>query len=383
MSDTENPEGREIDLVALFVRLWRKRRFIIYVTLCFIAFGLFIALCTSEEYTASTTFVPQTSESLLNSSMTSLASLAGISLSQIGQSESLPTTVYPQLLSNVDYVKELMYTPVKFDGRPDSVTLYDFFTDPEDGYTTFFGTLGRYTLGLPGVIVDAVRGEREVDSILLGQSSLAVYTKREYDCLEILSKRVSIDINDKDGYVTLSARMPEAYAAAQVAQTAFDLLEKYVTEYRLEKTKATLDFVDARYVEAKAEFEARQLEYARFRDANRNLSTATAQIMDDRLSQEYELANTIYTELARQKTQMEIQVKENTPVLSVVEPVVIPFERTRPKRAIIMIVFAFLGGCTGCALVFGFDYLKHNGSGWPRRWRTDEEDNDNNIEKSA
>ena len=104
------------------------------------------------------------------------------------------------------------------------------------------------------------------------------------------------------------------------------------------------------------------------------LTTATSQIAQERLEREYELANTIYTELARQKTQVELQVKEDTPVLSVVQPVVVPFEKSKPKRAIILIAFTFLGGCLGCASVFGFDFIKHQGSSWPRRWKTEEEE---------
>ena len=41
---------------------------------------------------------------------------------------------------------------------------------------------------------------------------------------------------------------------------------------------------------------------------------------------------------------------------------------------IILIAFTFLGGCLGCASVFGLDFIKHQGSSWPRRWKTEEEE---------
>ena len=374
-AQTADVQEQEIGLRALIKRVWKKRMFVIYVTLAFMVLGLMIALFSKKEYTATTVFVPQTSRQGVSSSMSSLASLAGINLGQVGGGESLSPAIYPQLLSNVDFIKELMYTPIKFEEWPEKVTLFDYYTNEDYNKPTFFGTVKKYTLGLPGVIIKAIKGsnKEEADSAA-ADGPLPVFTEKEYACKQVLTNLVSITINDKDGYVELSASMPEPVAAAEVATAAFNLLEKYITEYKIEKAKATLDFVNDRFAEAKADFEEKQKELASFRDANRMLTTATSQIAQERLEREYELANTIYTELARQKTQVELQVKEDTPVLSVVQPVVVPFEKSKPKRAIILIAFTFLGGCLGCASVFGFDFIKHQGSSWPRRWKTEEEE---------
>lgn len=373
-------QEQEIDLIALVKRLWAKRIFVIYVTAGFMVLGLLVALFSKKEYTASTIFVPQTSQQRGGSSISSLASLAGINLGQMG-GDMLSPTVYPQLLSNVDLIKELMYTPVKFEEWPEKITLYDYYTDPEYNKMTFFGAVKKYTIGLPGVIIGAIKGKDEENVDAAGLDGLAVYTEREYQCKKVLSDLISVSINDKDGYIELSVRMPEAVAAAEVATTVFNLLEKYVTEYKIEKAKATLDFVNDRFNEAKEDFEQKQLSYAKFRDANRGQLTATAQITEDRLRKEYDMANTIYTELARQKTQVELQVKEDTPVLSVVQPIVVPFERSKPRRAIILIAFTFLGGCLGCASVFGLDFIKNQGSSWPRGWKTEKDGEDNKKEE--
>lgn len=373
-------QEQEIDLIALVKRLWAKRIFVIYVTAGFMVLGLLVALFSKKEYAASTIFVPQTSQQRGGSSISSLASLAGINLGQMG-GDMLSPTVYPQLLSNVDLIKELMYTPVKFEEWPEKITLYDYYTDPEYNKMTFFGAVKKYTIGLPGVIIGAIKGKDEENVDAAGLDGLAVYTEREYQCKKVLSDLISVSINDKDGYIELSVRMPEAVAAAEVATTVFNLLEKYVTEYKIEKAKATLDFVNDRFNEAKEDFEQKQLAYAKFRDANRGQLTATAQITEDRLRKEYDMANTIYTELARQKTQVELQVKEDTPVLSVVQPIVVPFERSKPRRAIILIAFTFLGGCLGCASVFGLDFIKNQGSSWPRGWKTEKDGEDNKKEE--
>ena len=65
----------------------------------------------------------------------------------------------------------------------------------------------------------------------------------------------------------------------------------------------------------------------------------------------------VYSELAKQREQANIQVKETTPVFTVVEPVTIPTERSKPKRGLICIAFTFLGGFIGIGLVLTLPFL--------------------------
>ena len=48
-------------------------------------------------------------------------------------------------------------------------------------------------------------------------------------------------------------------------------------------------------------------------------------------------------ELAKQVEQARIQVRKDTPIFTIIDPVVIPNQRTRPKRTLIVFGFTFLG----------------------------------------
>ena len=118
-----------------------------------------------------------------------------------------------------------------------------------------------------------------------------------------------------------------------------------------------MKFVEERYNETKNDFEEKQKELARFQDRNKNFSSAMAKIEEERLTAEYTLANNVYNELAKQLEQAKIAVKETTPILTVVDPVVIPNERSKPKRALICVLFTFLGGFAGIGLVLGLPFV--------------------------
>ena len=77
----------------------------------------------------------------------------------------------------------------------------------------------------------------------------------------------------------------------------------------------------------------------------------SARVEQEKLDAEYTLAMTLYTELAKQLEQAKISVKETTPILTIINPVTIPYKRTKPQRATILLAFTFLGAMAGMGLV--------------------------------
>jgi uncharacterized protein involved in exopolysaccharide biosynthesis len=59
----------------------------------------------------------------------------------------------------------------------------------------------------------------------------------------------------------------------------------------------------------------------------------------------------LYGELAAQLEQAKISVKETMPVLTVINPVTVPYKKSKPQRAMILMAFTFLGGVLGIGLV--------------------------------
>jgi hypothetical protein len=363
MEENGKNMGEELDLVALLRSLWARRRFVLRVTGAVVAVGLVVALFGEVRYTSSAVMVPQMGQKAPGGNLQGLAAMAGINLNQGEQSDVLSPLIYPAVVGSVPFQKELMHTEVSVGGR--QVTLVDYFT--KEGYRKFslFPFLKKYTLGLPGLAVKAVRGERPApvfDSLPAGVGSL---TADENECMKTLADLVTVAVDDKNGYVTLSAAMPEALISAQVAVRAQQLLQEYVTRFKVEKVQANLDFIGERYAEVKSDFETKQRALAAFQDSNRDISSAVARTREARLSNERDLAFSIYSELARQREQAGIKVKEDTPTFTVVEPVTVPIEKSAPRRGFILGVSLFLGLFAGCGLALALPWLAET-FGWER-----------------
>lgn len=367
-------EEQEIDILAIVKRLWSKRKFILIVTGCFMVLGLIVALFSPKEYTSSVTFVPQSATKGASGGLSSLAAMAGINLGDMSSAESLSPNMYPQILDNIDFKKELMYSKVKFEEWEEPIALIDYFTNPEYKKSSVLGTVKKYTIGLPFVILNAIRGEDTTSVNVPTENGMKYYTKDEFNCAKALSDAISMTLVEKKGYITITTNMGEALAAAQLCQITFDLLGKYVTEFKIDKAKAQMEFIQSRYNETKAEYEKKQLALATFQDANRVISSAKARTELERLTSEYNMANTIYTEMAKQLLQADIQVKEDTPVLTAVKPVVVPYKKSKPQKAKILVIWTFLGAILGCGIVLGLDWLVGQGINLPVKWEVPEEE---------
>lgn len=348
---TQQPEEREIDLIDLIRKLWLERMFILKVTGVFILLGLLTALTGSKEYTASCQFVPQTSKNANNSSMARLASLAGINMGSLATGEQLLSPlVYPNVLNSIAFKRDLLQTQIRINGEEEPITLLTYLSDKKYRKFSLTGTILKYTVGLPGLIVHAIKGEPE-EQETIADESFVVLTKEEYTAVRALESVIGIEVEEKKGYIALSAQMPEPYAAAQVAESALELLQKYITEFKVDKVQSNLEFIQERYDELKKEYEEIQELRAAYKDANQGISTSRARTNLEKLDNQYNLAYSIYSEMATQLEQAKIQVKETTPILTVIDPVSMPIKPSKPRKMMILVGFTFLGGVAACGYV--------------------------------
>ncbi|MCK9625410.1 MAG: Wzz/FepE/Etk N-terminal domain-containing protein [Bacteroidales bacterium] len=368
---TSTIEEDEINLVELFKRLWQKRRFLFIITGCFFALGLLVAIFTPKEYNASCVFVPQGYNKNISGSINSMAAMAGLSIGNGNTSGDISPDVYPQVMDNIDLKKELINSEFYFKKFDKKLTLLDYYTNKKYKQFSLFGTIRKYTLGLPGVILNAFRKDQDHKDDISIYSSVPYVnlTLEESRCVNKMNDNVKMDVVLKGGYISLTAKMPEAIAAAEVVGKSFDLLQKYVTKFRLEKAKSDYNYIKARCDDAEADYSAKQSAYAHYLDANRVVSTAIAMTKQEKLEREYDLANSIYNELSRQLMNAELKVTEDTPILTVIKPVVVPRIASKPKRLKIVLLWTFLGLIVSGGLVFGFDHLKNNTQlDWPKKW---------------
>ena len=325
----------EIDLIALLKTVFLARRFVIKTTILFAFLGVILALVSPTKYTASSTFVPQSSEGQTNSSLGGLASLAGINLSAImsNDPQEISPSLYPQIAEIIPYRLALL------DATLESNTSFRDYILAQSGGVAILPLLKKYTIGLPGLLRN-----KQTDNNENLDTSLFQMTEKDKGLFEFLAQVVSIEVDDEEGLVSLSVELSDRIVAAQLAQAATELLQNYIIAFKSESARNNLDFINRQYESKQQEFEQIQDSIAVFKDQNLNITSTLYQNQLTRLESKFVVVSSVFQELAGQVEQAKIQVNKDTPIFTIIEPVSVPLERSSPKRTRMVIIWIFLGG---------------------------------------
>jgi uncharacterized protein involved in exopolysaccharide biosynthesis len=326
-----------IDLIALIKSLWQARGFIVKVTAGFAVLGLLVAFLSPVHYTAKSTFVPQTPESKTSGSLSGLAALAGVNLSAAGDGTYIPASLYPNILASAPFRQEILATALIVQG--DTITYKDYLLTKAPNILTY---VKRYTLGLPGMLLSVLKAQPE-SSPVGGQESIIQLTDADYELYKSLEEVITVESSLEEGFVSLSVTDSDPMIAAQVAKATEVALQQRIINYKIESSKSLYDFVTAQFLEKQKEVYSTQNKLAYYKDRSRNFFTAQISVEGQRLESEFGVANAVYLELAKQKEQASIQLKKDTPIFAVLEPVVVPKEKSAPKRGLMLAIFTFLG----------------------------------------
>jgi len=360
-------EGREseteIDLVELAKHIWENRSTIYKFVTVGVMLGLAVALLSPKEYRSGATLMPEVQSSQGGASRLlqqygGLLGLGGAS-ADLGSESSIPPMLYPQVVQSLPFQLELLNTDVEFAEFGTTTTVYNFF---DEVYTpSVFSYVTEYTLGLPGKVVGLFKEEEAHRPLPRGlePDEVVSVTKEQMEIIEKMRERVTVSLNEESGVINLSVEMPDPNAAAQIAKTSIGLIREYVTNYRTRKAEQDLQFAREQLQTAKTVFEDAQNRLAEFRDGNVNLATARAQTELQRLQSEYDLSFNVYNTLAQQVEQAKLKVQEQTPVVSVLQPVQVPVD-DETSGLMVLIVFVMLSGFAGLGWIFIRHFMTQN-----------------------
>ena len=336
----------EIDLIELLKKVYLEKKFILKTSILAALFGIVYALFQPNEFTSSTTFIPQLSSGVKSggSSLSGLASLAGINIGSMESSSEFPPSLYPQVVNGIPFKLDLLSSNINLNGK--EILVKDYFSN-QGSSLNILGTIKKYTIGLPSLLL----GSFNAQDVAPSKSEIYSVSQEDQALFYAIEGVLSLSLNDKEGFITISFTDNDKNIAAQITQIAQTLLQKKIIEFKNKSSKEMLDFAMKQYSEKKTSYEKLQDERAVFVDKNINISSSLFQNKLSRIESEVNISAAIVQQLASQVEQAKLQVNKDTPVFTTIKPVTIPFERSAPKRSQIVLIFGFLGLVLSCGYV--------------------------------
>jgi len=334
-------EEDQIDIIAILKTLWNGKKLILITTILFFVIGCIVALLSPVVYTSQTTFIPQVSEDQMSTSkgsLGSLASLAGINLSQASSTSDsyLSPLLYTKIANSDEFSLKLIEEElISLNGDKFSVKQYML---PDDTNSSFklIGFIKKYTIGL------FLKNDNELKSkeTVNGYNFIS---QEEFGLAKSFKEKFSIVLNQKEGYIEVIASDKDAFISTQLVKIVTKNLQSRIIELRTNKIKERLEYSKNLYEEKQVEFDILQNNVADFKDSNKNISTARFMSELQKLESEYQLQQNILMNLASEYNNNKIKLNKDTPIFSVIDEVSVPNQRSEPKRSLIAIISMFLG----------------------------------------
>ncbi len=362
LQNKNNPKvaGNEIDIVDLIKRLWKERKFIFWGIGISIIIGLAVAFISPKQYKVITTMLPQSDEGKSLGSLSSLAAIAGFDIDLSDNGSDISPVIFPQIMESETFLLNLMHSKYTFKELKQPTSIFDYYTKYAD--KGFVATIRKYTIGLSGLIKNAFKKRKTAGKPT--NDGLIHLSEDEYNLAKMLKECVTLTINKKEGYLTLTSIFEQDILSAQVAKRAQLILQETITSYKTKRANEQLIFFEKRYNEKKIEYQQAQTRLAGYKDQNLFVTSAIGGSQVTRLQNEYNLAYSVFSELAKQYENAKIKVKRVTPVYIILKPVVVPNEPFAPRKTTILIVFMVLGGVISSGIVLGRAFLGKKHKNW-------------------
>ena len=323
-----------IDFSAFFKIIWKEKVWVVLITLLFALGGVYYALTAREEFVSTGKILPEyQSKAGGLSQFAGLASLAGVDLSSAagGGSDAVRPDLYPDVLNSTPFFLELL--KIKVRTKDNKEMLFSQFYD--------------------NFVLDNDIKEKDTKIKFPTSNQYIAISYQTENNLKDLRKRISTVYDKKTGLITVTVKLPDPVVATLITDYGMNFLTNYITNYRTEKSKRDLNFLAERLDAAKGKYFNNQAKKAQYSDQYQlsMMKLQTADLQRERIESEYKISSSFYNTLLQKYEEAKLKVQQETPVIKVLEPPVVPNKRSEPKRAIIVLIATFLGGIFG--IIFG------------------------------
>lgn len=334
-------------LIDLIEFLYNQRLIIFKITFLLTFLSIVFSFTLEKSYTSYSTFYPHYQTVDKNSGIKNLAGIAGIDLGN-NESNIIPTSLYPQLILSRSFKYEILNK--KITNINEELSYREYLNKNYNQKTLFSLVFNKINL-LKEIFI------KPKDKPF--NKSLNYITKNDNELFSILENKIILNINEDDGFIKLSVFDKNPEVSAQVALLANEILQKKIIEFKLKNINDVYLFTISQLKEAKEKLFNIQDSLANFKDSNKSIKSDIFLNQLERLETEFNIRKNIYNELAITKEKTAIDVRKNTPIFTIIDPVIVPYSNSRPNKILIIFIGFFLGIIVSLSWILSKSFIQN------------------------
>lgn len=362
-------EEKEIDLLELFKKLLNRKKTIGIWCAVGLVLGLVIAFSIPKEYTTTVTLAPESNDKKsATGNLGALAAMAGVGNVAAG-GDAVSPQLYPDIMKSVPFSLALLNIPLTDKEGKRKFTLSEYLEN--DTKSPWWSAI----TGAPFKLLGMLSGSNEEEDTGVSDENGPIrITKDESNLLKRLDGCLNASVDAKTFVITINVSMQDPMVSAIVADSVANRLKEYITDYRTNKARQDLDYIEKLNEEARETYYAAQQKYANYLDTHQGIVLYSAQTMRDRLENEAQLAFNVFNQTSQQLQMAKAKVQEETPVYATIEPATVPLKPSAPRKVLILAGFIFLAFVGSCAWILFIEPLRQQLKATPAPEKSDNED---------
>ena len=273
----------------------------------------------------------------LTSNISSIASMVGMDMDFGSSSDAIYPELYPDLIGSNDFIVSLF--PVEVTTKDGSVTTdyYDYLLNhTKKAWYTF-----------PARLLHDIVAKLKTDDVPFTGDSTKVnpfhLSKMQYNIAHKIGKSINCTVDKKTSVITIEVTDQDPVISAVMADSIKNRLQAFITQYRTQKARNDLAYMEKLFMESKEEYVTARQQYAAYSDANQDLILQTYRAKQEDLENEMQLKYNAYTQMYEQLQISKAKVQESTPAFTVVQSASVPLKHINKSKLMVMTIFMFLG----------------------------------------
>ncbi len=367
----EMPTPDPMSAMDALLAVVKNIRLIAGTTAAAVGLGLLIAILSPSKYTATAQVIREITEQNPLGGLAGAGLLRGLGINLGGSTTGVTADTYPAILKSLEVRSAVAHSTFYFADINSSMTLLEYHTRPPGWVKSALALVKKYTLSLPGTIINAFYDKPVItfDSSGPGIDRLVMMTEEEQDVLEALREWISVSVDRNTGIMSIGATTRDPHFSARLILTFIAHLTERIQTLYSEKALENLAFVREKFHETHVELEIAEQNLAQFLDRNQDPRTAKLLTEMDRFKRILSFKSQLYGDLQTQLTQAEIELQRSRPVITLLEAPVPPLKRSAPKRTLIVVISFMLGIGLGLGLTYTRELISTMQTSRSQSWK--------------
>lgn len=322
-----------INIPELFNIISEKKK---ALTICFFVtaiIAVIVSFSIPRIYKSNVTLSPESSVSSGVSNFSSLAEMVGLNFNMANGSDAIYPEIYPDLIRSNDFLVGLFDVEVTSQDSTIQTTYYDYIKNKQK--------VPWWTLPIKWIKDLLPQDEDGVQQPGKAPDPFML-TKEQDGIANSISGNINCSVDKKTNVISIEVTAQDPLIAATMTEVVRRQLQVFITNYRTNKARSDMEYIQGLCDEAFADYEVARKKYSEFSDANQNILLSSYRMKQEELENEMTLKYESYKQLSEQLQITKAKVQEHTPAFTIVQMASVPLKHSNTKKIVILFFFEVL-----------------------------------------